>query len=161
MSKLISFIILVMLTACSQQQAGKHKVDLNAEEQAIRAISMKWLESEKNNDAAASAALFADDGISYSANVEPAVGPAAIEESFVKSREKNPGLVVDWTTDRVEVAASGDLAVEYGSYKMSLPGPEGLKEDYGKYITVYRKMNGTWKVAADIGVSTKQKESSE
>jgi uncharacterized protein (TIGR02246 family) len=122
---------------------------------------MKWLESEKNNDAAASAALFADDGISYSANVEPAVGPAAIEESFVKSREKNPGLVVDWTTDRVEVAASGDLAVEYGSYKMSLPGPEGLKEDYGKYITVYRKMNGTWKVAADIGVSTKQKESSE
>jgi len=159
MSKLISLFFVIMLTACSQQQSGKHKVDLNAEEQAIRAISMKWLEFEKNNDEASSAALFADDGISYSANVEPAVGPVAIEESFVKSSEKNPGLVMDWTTDRVEVAASGDLAVEYGSYKMSLPGPEGLKDDYGKYVTVYRKINGTWKVAADIGTSTKPKES--
>jgi uncharacterized protein (TIGR02246 family) len=162
MSRIISLFIVIMLTACSQQQAGKQKVDLNAEEQAIRSISMKWLESVKNNDAAASAALFADDGISYGENVEPSVGPAAIEEAFIKSREKNPGLIVDWTTDRVEIAASGDLAVEYGSYKVSSQGPEGLQEDdYGKYVTVYRKVNGTWKVAADIGTSTKPKESSE
>jgi uncharacterized protein (TIGR02246 family) len=161
MSRLISFIIVIMLTACSNQQAGKQKVDLNAEEQAIRSISMKWLEFEKNSDAASSAALFADDGIAYSANIEPAVGPAAIEEAFAKSREKNPGLVVDWATDRVEVAASGDLAVEYGSYKVSSPEQDASQEDYGKYVTVYRKVNGTWKVAADIGTSTKPKESSE
>jgi uncharacterized protein (TIGR02246 family) len=157
MSKLISIIVLVMLTACAQQQAGKQKVDLNAEEQAIRSISMNWLELQKIHDVAGVAALFADDGISYSANLEPAIGPAAIQETLVKSREKYPELVVNWITDRVEIAASGDLAVEYGSYSMTDQG----QEDHGKYVTVYRKVNGKWKVAADIGTSTKPKEVSQ
>jgi len=156
MSRLISIIVLVMLTACAQQ-AGKQKVDLNAEEQAIRSISMNWLELQKNHDAAGCAALFADDGISYSVNLEPAVGPAAIQETFTKSREKYPELVVNWTTDRVEIAASGDLAVEYGSFTTTDQG----QEDHGKYVTVYRKVNGIWKVAADIGTSTKPKEISQ
>ena len=161
MSKLISFIVLVMLAACVQQQAGMQKVDLNAEEQAIRSISIKWLELQKNNDAAGCAALFADDGISYSVNVEPAIGPAAIQETFIKSREKNPGMIVNWTTDRVEIASSGDLAVEYGSFTVTNKEPSEIPEDHGKYVTVYRKVNGTWKVAADIGTSTKPKESSQ
>jgi uncharacterized protein (TIGR02246 family) len=161
MSRLISLILVIMLTACSQQQTGKQKVDLDAEEQAIRSISMEYLGFVKNNDAVSTAALFADDGISYTESVEPSVGPAAVEEAFRKSMEKNPEFVVDWTTDRVEVAASGDLAVEYGSYKMSFPGPEGPQEDFGKYITVYRKVNDVWKIAADMATSTKPEESSE
>jgi uncharacterized protein (TIGR02246 family) len=157
MSRLISIIVLIMLTACVHHQAGKQKVDINAEEQAIRSISMNWLQLQKNHDAAGCAAQFADDGISYSVNVEPSIGPAAIQEAFNKSYEKNPGMIINWNTDRVEIAASGDLAVEYGSYSMTDQG----QEDHGKYITVYRKVNSKWKVAADIGTSTKPKEVSE
>jgi ketosteroid isomerase-like protein len=93
------------------------------------------------------------DALHYSLMME-AIGPAAIQETFIKSREKYPELVVNWTTDNVEIAASGDLAVEYGSYTMTNQG----QEDHGKYVTVYRKVNGTWKVAADIGTSTKPKD---
>ena len=67
---------------------------------------------------------------------------------------------MNWITDRVEIAASGDLAVEYGSYTDTGLGLNGTETDKGKYITVYRKVNGAWRVAADIGNSTKPKDTS-
>ena len=144
-------LVYLSLTTFAQQKPA----DTKSDEQAIRTLSMKWLELTKKHDIAACAALFADDGIEYSSNKEPSVGPAAIAKEFTRSHEKNPKEVVNWSTERVEVAASGDLAVEYGNYDVKALGKNGTKSDQGKYVTVYRKVNGTWKVAADIGASTK------
>jgi uncharacterized protein (TIGR02246 family) len=143
-------LILIGLTVSAQQ-----KPDLKAEEQAIRSISKKWLELTKKHDNAACAALFADDGVVYSMNKQPSVGPAAIKKQFTEQQEKSPKADVNWNTERVEVSTSGDLAVEYGAFNVSGIGPNGTETDMGKYITVYRKVNGVWKVAADIGTSTK------
>jgi uncharacterized protein (TIGR02246 family) len=142
------------------QKVEKKQVDLKAEEQAIRAISMKWLELVKSNNAAGVAALFADDGAEYNENQEPSVGPAAILRSITQDLKENPKEVVNWTTDRVDIATSIDLAVEYGSYTFTGLGLNGTGTDHGKYVTVYRKMNGIWKVVADITNSTQPKESS-
>ena len=157
--KRIAFLSLIFLPlAAFGQQAEKKQVDLKTEEQAIRSTSMKWLELVKNHDAAGEAALFANDGIEYNENQEPSVGPVAIQKSLTQTQKQNPKEVVNWTTDRVEIAASGDLAVEYGSYTITGLGLNGTGTDHGKYVTVYRKVNGTWKVVADIGSSTKPKE---
>ena len=56
---------------------------------------------------------------------------------------------------RVEVAASGDLAVEYGTWSETGLGPNGTEEDHGRYVTVFLKVNGAWKIAADASLSTK------
>ena len=154
MSRFISIIIFFALTACAPQ-AEKQKVDLKTEEQAIRSLSMKWLELDKAYDAAGQAALFADDGVALRENEEPAVGPTAIQNLCIRFYEQNPKVIPNWGTDRVEIAVSGDLAVEYGSWTGTDFGPTGTEEDHGKYITVYRKVNGIWKVAADIALSTK------
>lgn len=69
--------------------------------------------------------------------------------------EKNPKQDVTWSTDRVDVSTSGDLAVEYGKYDVKGLGAKGTESDQGRYVTVYKKVNGDWKVAADIGTSTK------
>jgi uncharacterized protein (TIGR02246 family) len=167
MKKFIAMSIIVLFYAGSayaikgfSKQNEKKQVDLKTEEKAVRSISMKWLELHKNHDAAGVAALFATDGVEYSMNKEPVVGPAAIERLLIQDQKENPKEVVNWTTDRVEVSASGDLAVEYGSYTDTGSGLNGKETDQGKYITVYRKVNGTWKVTADIGNSTKPKEAS-
>jgi len=141
-------------------QAEKKQVDLKTEEKAIRSISIKWLELQKSHDAAGVAALFADDGVEYNMNQEPFVGPAAIQRWITQNQKQNPKAVGNWTTDRVEIAASGDLAIEYGSYTDTGLGLSGTETDQGKYVTVYRKVNGTWKVVADIGNSTKPKDAS-
>lgn len=144
-------LIFVGLSTFAQQKP----VDSKSDEQAIRSISKNWLELTKKHDSGASAALFADNGVSYSMNQEPFVGPAAIKKHFDEDLAQNPKEVVDWSTEKVEVSASGDMAVEYGKFNVSGLGPNGTDSDMGKYITVYRKVNGAWKVTADIGTSTK------
>ena len=131
--------------------------DKKADEQAIRDISKKWLEFEKKKDMAGIAALFADDGTLYRSGYETAVGKDAIKNQLTKMQQLNPKEEGDFSTDRVDVASSGDMAVEYGKYTVKNTGPEGKDSDQGKYVTVYRKVNGVWKVAADISSSTKPK----
>lgn len=160
MSRFIGIIIFFALTACAPQ-AEKQQIDLNTEEQAIRSISMRWLELANSQDAAGVAALFTDDGVVFTDNQEPVVGQTAIQDFRTQRQEKNPKLVFDWITDRVEIAASGDLAIEYGSWTNTGGGLSGTEEDHGKYVTVYRKVNGTWKVVSDIGISTKPEEASQ
>jgi uncharacterized protein (TIGR02246 family) len=143
-------LVFLGLTTFAQQKPA----DPKAEEQAVRSISKNWLALTKKHDAAAEAALFADDGVAYSMNHEPFVGPAAVMKHFSEEFAQNPKEVVDWSTDKVDVAASGDLAVEYGKFNVTGLGPDGTGADMGKYVTVYKKVNGTWKVSADISTST-------
>jgi ketosteroid isomerase-like protein len=135
--------------------AQSTKVDLKADEQAIRSISMKWLELTKKHDISGMTALFANDGVIYREHQEPAVGLAGIQAQYTKDFKDNPKLVPNWTTDHVTISASGDLAVEYGSWNDTGRGTEGTGIDNGRFITVYRKVNGTWKVSSDCSFSTR------
>jgi uncharacterized protein (TIGR02246 family) len=155
MKKFIFLGLMLFSLTAYPQQTEKKQADLKSDEQAIRSLSLKWLELTKKHDAAACAALFANDGIEYNMNKEPSVGPAEVQKEFIEMLQKNPKEEVNWSTNSVELAASGDLAVEYGNYDVKGLGPNGTESDRGKYVTVYRKVNGTWKVAADIGTSTK------
>jgi ketosteroid isomerase-like protein len=51
----------------------------------------------------------------------------------------------------VFVAKSGDVAYTYGTYDLSMTGPDGRPvTDKGKYVTVYKKQaDGSWKAAVD------------
>lgn len=49
---------------------------------------------------------------------------------------------------------AGDLAAERGTYQASWTGPKGKKiEDRGNYVTVWKKVDGQWKVLSDINTS--------
>ena len=153
MTRFISIIAFLALAACSQQ-AQKQQVDIKAEELAVRSISMKWLELNKSHDSEGMTTLFADDGIVYRQNQEPKAGVTAIKNFFIRDFEQNPKAISNWNTDRIEISSSGDLAIEYGSWKDTGRGPDGLVDDQGKYVTLYRKVNGVWKVTTDISIST-------
>jgi uncharacterized protein (TIGR02246 family) len=152
MKKVIFFLGVIFLGLNS---FGQPKTDTKTEEQAIRALSKNWLELTKKHEYATCAALFADDGMAYSMNHEPFVGHDAIKKHFTEQDAISPKAEINWSTERVEVASSGDMAVEYGKYNVKGLGPNGTDSDEGKYLTVYRKVKGAWKVAADIGTSTK------
>lgn len=152
MKKVIFFLGLILIGLTTYAQP---KADAKAEEKTIRDLSKYWLEMTKKHDYAACAALFTDDGVAYSMNHDPFVGPADIKKHFADQDAKSPKADINWSTERVEVSSSGDMAVEYGKYNVKGLGPNGTDTDEGKYLTVYRKVNGAWKVAADIGTSTK------
>jgi ketosteroid isomerase-like protein len=137
------------LGACAQQ-AATPAVDLAAEEQAIRDASGQWMAATQARDWAAAAAFFAPDGVAFPSNHTPLVGPAAMQANAEAEAAAMPNAVIGWTVDVVVVAASGDLAYESGTWTM---GNEGT-QDTGKYITVWRKLEGQWKAISDMGVST-------
>jgi uncharacterized protein (TIGR02246 family) len=138
----------VLSSAC----AAAPQVDTAAEEQAVRAVSQQWLQAETARDAAAIAALFTDDGIVYREDREPVSGSTAIQAYMAQDFADDPQETASWTTDRVDVAASGDLAVEHGTWT-STGGKNG--PDNGWYLTQYRKANDQWKVVADMSISTR------
>ena len=46
------------------------------------------------------------------------------------------------------MSASGDLAYVYGVNRTVLAGPEGDLLDMGKYLAVWKKIDGEWYIAA-------------
>lgn len=146
--KLVGLIGLV-IAGCAAPEPAAPPVDVVAEAQAVRDASMAWLAAVQARDFAAAAANFAPDGYSFPEHRDPLMGPAAIQADFEAQWAKTPSATLSWTVDNVVVAASGDLAMELGSFTFTDAG----EEDRGKYITVWRKVDGAWKVAGDMGVS--------
>lgn len=147
----------IVAAACTVGTSSS--VDVAAEGQLIRGVSMQWLELEKARNAAAIAGLFTEDGIMFREHQEPVVGTAAIIAYLDGDYAENPNAVTSWTTDRVDVAGGGDVATEYGTWSVANGGPAGSENDNGRYVTSYRKVNGTWKVVSDMSISTKPEES--
>ena len=141
----------LLFTACSQAETTKP--DLAAEEQAIRAADGRWMEAAKARDAAAGAALIASDGLVYREHNDP-MGPEAFQTFTAKEFADNPQMEITWTTDKIQMAESGDLAVQTGEYHVMHLGPKGDGEDKGRFVTVWKKTGGEWKVAQDIGSTT-------
>jgi len=48
----------------------------------------------------------------------------------------------------IEVSSSGDMAWNYGSFVSEDKRPEGNIKGEGKYLGVYKKVDGKWKTAA-------------
>jgi ketosteroid isomerase-like protein len=100
------------------------------------------------------AAACAADGVAFREHVDPIVGPAAFQAFAEKNAKENPQATVNWTTDKVQVAASSDWAVQTGTYNLTGLGPKGDGSDTGKFVTVWKKTGGAWKVAYDISETT-------
>jgi len=121
-------------------------VDTAAEEEAIREVAASWLELSQRQDAAGVAGLFAEDGAVYWEDRPATSGVDAIEAFMTREFAENPSAEGGFAPDRIDVAASGDLAVEQGTYQ--------ALSDQGRYITVHRKIGGEWRVQTDMSVST-------
>ena len=144
--------IAAVLTGCTSEPTAQ-AVDIAADEAAIRAISAQWYELATQKDAASIANLFADDGRLVWPGQDPIEGRAAVGEFMAISFSASPVQSLDWSTDRVVVAASGDLAVAYGTYADENLGPDGTGADRGSYVTVYRKVDGAWRISTDVSAS--------
>ena len=156
-----SFFLLsatVLLGACqaSEKPAGSDAatestadVDAGAEEQAIRAQVDRWHELMKVGDAAGVADLYTADGAVMPPNAPIGKGREAILATW-SALLKTPGFGLQITPEEIVVASSGDMALDRGTYRLTV-APDGKPQvDTGKYVVVWRKIGGEWKAAADI-----------
>jgi uncharacterized protein (TIGR02246 family) len=152
---LLLIVLASLVAACSQPPpAPVSKPDLAMEEKAIRDADAQWLKAVQERNPSGEAALFASDGVAYRNHVEPLVGPSAIQAASVKDYAENPKMAFTWTTESIQVAQSGELAIQTGEYQFTGLGPKGEGEDKGRFLTVWKKVGSEWKVAYDMGSTT-------
>jgi ketosteroid isomerase-like protein len=132
--------------------AEEPKIDLVAEEEAVRSLNAQWLEHHRARNAEGIGALFVADGWSLSATEGLAEGTAAIVARGEEDFAENPDAVGDWGAKQVWVSASGDMAIERGWWMNDEDG-DGEKEGInGEYLTVFTKVGGEWKILADAAI---------
>ena len=128
---------------------GTAAVDTGADEQAIRGHVDRWLQLVKAKDAAGIAELYADDGTVMPPNAPIGKGRAAIQQTWA-SLMRTPGFGLTFVPEQIIVSSSGDMALDRGTYSLTI-APNGTKHtDTGKYVVVWRKIGREWKAAADI-----------
>ena len=124
-------------------------VDTAADEQAIRGQVDRWLQLVKAKDAAGIAQLYTEDGAVMPSNVAKATGRAAIQKVWADMMA-TPGFDLTFAPEQIIVSSSGDMALDRGAYRLTVAPGGTAQTDTGKYIVVWRKIDGEWKAAADI-----------
>ncbi len=134
------------------QGAGGTKADVSAVKDAIAADEKKWNDQFKAKDFDGLVGHYADDGYFVYPGAKAANGSTEIRKAYSNAlNDKN--FDVSFSSDKVDVAASGDLAYARGHFteKYTDPKTNKLVSDGGSYITVYKKQSdGSWKAVEDF-----------
>ncbi len=122
---------------------------VGADEAAIEQIYSVWNEAIRAKDAEAVAALYAEDAVKLVPNLPLLEGRQEIEGYYAGLFEV-PDFQSTFGPTRIVVADGGDLAYDYGTYTASWTGEAGPAEEVGKYVSVWRRIDGDWRLAVDM-----------
>jgi uncharacterized protein (TIGR02246 family) len=124
-------------------------VDTAADEHAIRGQVARWQELVRARDAAGIAQMYTEDGAVMPPNAPIGRGRAAIEQTWA-SMMRTPGFELTITPEQIVVSASRDMALDRGTYQLTVAPSGTPQRDTGKYVVVWRHVGGTWRAVADI-----------
>jgi ketosteroid isomerase-like protein len=133
--------------ACAHTEVGGPSMDdarsLAAAETAFAAQSVR------EDMRAAFIANFAADGV-------------LVRGGWVNAREfltprPPPPIILDWRPVHTEVAASGDLGLSTGPWKLVSRADPGAAPAYGQFVSIWKRESDTsWRVLVDLGISQPQ-----
>jgi uncharacterized protein (TIGR02246 family) len=142
----------LMLAGCGPGGALRAPVDTAKIVDAIKADEVHWNADYRAQDADRVASHYAPDAVAMYPGVAAAVGTAAIRAASQQAFA-DPRFGVTFESDRVDVAASGDLAAAHGSYSQTATDPKtgAAVTETGSYVTVYKPgPDGIWRAVWDI-----------
>jgi len=145
----------ILLNGCAAKEK-ETAVDIAAVQQAIKDRSAAWMQAVQAKDAATVAGSFysKEAMVAYDGSVSR--GRAAIQASLDTDFSSSPETTVSWTSDSINVAASGELAYELGTIARDPDGAGPQPAVSGAFVTVWRKIEGEWYAVADAGTEAVQ-----
>jgi uncharacterized protein (TIGR02246 family) len=112
---------------------------------SIEAGNKAFTAAVARGDAAAVAALYTNTAQALPPGAEIAQGREAIQKAFQGAIDAG---VKDLTLTILEVEPHGDTATEVGTW--AVKGKDGATVDHGKYIVIWKKEGGQWRLHRDI-----------
>lgn len=140
---------IVALAACQQTS---EKVDTTQIEVQLRQNEARWNQAYAARDAAALATAYADDAALANPGAPLVTGIDAIRKE-TSAFAADPNMRVQFASDRIQVAASGDIAYTRGHYTLTMTDSATNRPatSTGNYLTVWQKQrDGTWKAVEDF-----------
>ena len=112
---------------------------------AIESADEVFMETFRKGDAAGLAALYTEEGQLMPPNADFQTGGQAIQAFWQGAMDAG---ITEARIQIREVEAHGDTAIEVGEY--TLHGEVGVQLDVGKYIVIWKREGGQWKLHRDI-----------
>ena len=117
-----------------------------AQKAEIEAANAKWVDFFNKGDFAGVASLYTEDAAAFPPGSAMVKGREAIGMMWKNMAEK----VTDPKVTTLDVKPLGPItAREIGTFRLKTKGPMP-QEVTGKYVVVWEKIGGDWKLAADI-----------
>jgi ketosteroid isomerase-like protein len=148
----VFFACLACLSGCNQQATQAPPPDTRAaDEAAVRAASAEWAKVAAAKDLEKTLSYYAEDASMFPPNM-PIVTGAEARRKMWSTLFAPAELVFSNAATKVEVARSGDLAYETGTFEESfMDAKGGPVKVVGKYVVVWKKQpGGQWKAIIDI-----------
>jgi uncharacterized protein (TIGR02246 family) len=144
-----SILTYLLATAAVAACASTPRVNVASEDAAIRAINRQMEQAVASKNVDAIAQLYATDAVFMVPNMPVARGQAAIRNMWAQAiAGSNPRLSLSPTD--IDIASSGELATDVGTYVFTFSGDQGTMTDRGKYMVKFRKAGTEWKIESDI-----------
>ena len=142
-------LALTLVAGCTQAPPTP-AVDQAAIGAAIDGINTAYAAGVAARDTNAMVGFYADDGRVMAPNMPKAEGKEAIRAAWAGFLAM-PGLDLTSTSSTKLISEAGDMVVDVGSYVFKFTDPSGKTQvDTGKYATVFKKVNGEWKIVVDM-----------
>lgn len=136
---LVSLLIICAASLAQAQQSART---------AIEANTKQFTEAFNKGDAAAVANLYTTDARMLPPNSEMVEGRANIQKFWQGAI--TAGMKLE-SLETLHVETQGNIAVEIGRYTTTLSVAGGTPTtDKGKYVVVWKREGGSWKLAVDI-----------
>ena len=145
MKYFFTFLLLVFVSACNKtidtQKEGEILIQTDRE---FALLSLESGAAEAFNQ------YLTDNALQLPATRNPIQGRDNIYDNMKGNQDK---YTLDWSPQYAEVSNSGELGYTWGTYTLTFTSETGEEQkSYGKYLNVWKKqMDGSWKVAVDMG----------
>ncbi len=133
---MLMFIPGLLAAGCAQSPAP---------EPFPQGVADAWVEHYAAHDAAGVAALYTEDAQLLPPDMEIVNGRAAIQEFVART---NPPGAPAFEIATVETLVLGNFAHRQGSFRIK--GADGAANESGKFIELWKKVDGRWLIHRDI-----------
>ena len=141
-----------ILAGCNQAPPPPAPDTHDADVKAIRDLEAATVQAIAVKDLDKFVAFYADDASVFLAD-QPVINGMTAIKAVMKPMIADKNFSFTISSEKVDVAKSGDLGYSQGAYIWTMTDPKTKKvlTEKGKYVTVYKKQaDGGWKAIADI-----------
>jgi ketosteroid isomerase-like protein len=150
---LVALFFLVAGSSACQRPCGPDAAhsSAGAEAEVIQSAATEWFKAIAAKDLERTVSFYAPEA-QYLAQGRPAASTPEERRKLWEEDYATPGFSSDEATTKIEVARSGELAYQRGTYLSKAQDGQGrLTATTGKFLVVWRKQaSGEWKAIIDI-----------